>query len=45
MITLNNTTTKPLKTNKIMETPFLLMTLVFSTLYVVVELNDKFKKK
>lgn len=28
-----------------METPFLLMILVFSTLYVVSELKDKFKNK
>jgi hypothetical protein len=34
-----------LKTNKIMETPFLLMILLFSTLYVVSELKDKFKNK
>lgn len=34
-----------LKTNKIMETPFLLMILVFSTLYVVSELKDKIKTK
>jgi hypothetical protein len=41
----NNTTTNNLKTNKIMETPFLLMILLFSTLYIVSELKDKFKNK